>query len=40
MEKLTERAKLDEALDGLCEDFLHMVRVFAESLRTEQDKKK
>jgi chorismate mutase/prephenate dehydratase len=27
-------------LDELCEEYLHMVRVFAESLRTEQDKKK
>lgn len=40
MEKITERTKLEEALDGLCEEYLHMIRVFAESLRTEQDKKK
>lgn len=36
MEKATERTKIDEALDKLCEEYLHMVRVFAESLLNEQ----
>lgn len=36
MEKATERNKIDEVLDELCEEYLHMVRVFAESLLTEQ----
>lgn len=40
MEKITEKQKLDKAIDGMCEEYLHMVRVFAESLRSEQDKKK
>ncbi len=36
MEKATERTKIDEVLDALCEEYLHMVRVFAESLLSEQ----
>lgn len=38
MEKITERQQIDTILDELCEEYLHMVRVFAESLRNEQDK--
>ena len=36
MEKATERTKIDEVLDALCEEYLHMVKVFAESLLSEQ----
>lgn len=39
MEKITERKQLDFLLNELCEEYLHMVRVFAESLLTEQSKK-
>lgn len=37
MDKITERTKLDETLDALCEEYLHMVIVFAESLLNEQE---
>ena len=32
----TEREELNKILDELCDDYLHMVLVFAQSLRNEQ----
>lgn len=38
MDRATERTRTDEVLDNLSDEYLHMVRVFAESLLTEQTK--
>lgn len=39
MENVSEREELNRILDELCDDYLHMVLVFAQSLRDEQYKK-
>ena len=38
MEKITERELLYKILDNLCDEFIHMIYVFAKSLHTEQMK--